>query len=417
MCDTIVSVTDRGVFFAKNSDREPGEAQVVEHLGAARPKERTLRATHVELPQVDLTHELVLSRPVWMWGGEMGANEHGLVIGNEAVFTKLPVAKTGLTGMDLLRLALERTKTAEEALELVVWMMSKHGQGGRCGYRQKNFRYHNAFVFADREGAWVLETAGPYWAAERVRGVRTASNVLSIGAEYTRVGPGTVEAARDLGFLKKSEAFDFRRAFSDRAMGLLSGGDVRRECTLGALRLRPNLDLASLAEVLRDHGGHTPAGGLRLVGPCAHASPLPTRWSGQTTGSMVSHASATELRVALTGTSSPCLSVFKPVPLGAGPVDTGPAPALHSDRESLFWRHERLHRAVLRSYDERKATFEGERRAMERRALASGARDVWAEHRERVVEWLARAGGVAKKGRPSVSDAYWRIQDLRDGVG
>jgi dipeptidase len=104
-----------------------------------------------------------------MWGGEMGANEHGLVIGNEAVFTKLPVAKTGLTGMDLLRLALERTKTAEEALELVVWMIAKHGQGGRCGYRQRNFRYHNAFVFADRESAWILETAGPYWAAGGAR--------------------------------------------------------------------------------------------------------------------------------------------------------------------------------------------------------------------------------------------------------
>ena len=118
-------------------------------------------------------------------------------------------------------------------------MIAKHGQGGRCGYRQKNFRYHNAFVFADRESAWVLETAGPYWAAERVRGLRTASNVLSIGAEYTRVGPGTVEAARERGLLRKGQPFDFRRAFADRAMSVLSGGDVRRACTLGALRMRP----------------------------------------------------------------------------------------------------------------------------------------------------------------------------------
>lgn len=39
-----------------------------------------------------------------MWGAEMGANEHGLVIGNEAVWTKIDDDKTEkLLGMDLLR--------------------------------------------------------------------------------------------------------------------------------------------------------------------------------------------------------------------------------------------------------------------------------------------------------------------------
>ena len=41
-----------------------------------------------------------------MWGAEMGANEHGVCIGNEAVSTKLESdedLKEKLLGMDLVR--------------------------------------------------------------------------------------------------------------------------------------------------------------------------------------------------------------------------------------------------------------------------------------------------------------------------
>jgi hypothetical protein len=63
---------------------------------------------------VPQTHGLLLCKPFWIWGCEMGVNDCGAAIGNEAVFTKEPYDKApGLLGMDMARLALER-----EAAEL-----------------------------------------------------------------------------------------------------------------------------------------------------------------------------------------------------------------------------------------------------------------------------------------------------------
>ncbi len=66
-----------------------------------------MRCTYVEIPQVELTHEMVLSKPAWLWGAEMGANEFGVAIGNEAVWNRLSDpefdSEKRLIGMDLLR--------------------------------------------------------------------------------------------------------------------------------------------------------------------------------------------------------------------------------------------------------------------------------------------------------------------------
>lgn len=63
-----------------------------------------LQCTYIEVEQVWKTHAVILSRPSWLWGAEMGANELGVCIGNEAVWTKEPVGEgEALLGMDLLR--------------------------------------------------------------------------------------------------------------------------------------------------------------------------------------------------------------------------------------------------------------------------------------------------------------------------
>ena len=118
MCDTMAARAEAtvsgGILFAKNSDRERNEAQFLHHQPARSfGRGALVRTTYLTIPQAASTHSVLLSRPFWMWGAEMGANEHGVVIGNEAVHPRaLPQRKPALLGMDLLRLGLERGATA-----------------------------------------------------------------------------------------------------------------------------------------------------------------------------------------------------------------------------------------------------------------------------------------------------------------
>jgi hypothetical protein len=48
-----------------------------------------------------------------MRGAEMGINARGVVIGNEAVFSRWKPARDGVLGMDILRLALEKAEGGE----------------------------------------------------------------------------------------------------------------------------------------------------------------------------------------------------------------------------------------------------------------------------------------------------------------
>ena len=66
----------------------------------------SLQCTYIEVKQAAHTHAVILSKPAWIWGAEMGSNEHGVAIGNEAVWTKLSCPEDleeRLIGMDLLR--------------------------------------------------------------------------------------------------------------------------------------------------------------------------------------------------------------------------------------------------------------------------------------------------------------------------
>ena len=53
---------------------------------------------------------------------------------------------TPVAGMDLLRLGLERARTALEGVEVITRLLEEHGQGGQCSDLVQDFSYHNSFL-------------------------------------------------------------------------------------------------------------------------------------------------------------------------------------------------------------------------------------------------------------------------------
>ncbi|XP_066468352.1 secernin-3 isoform X1 [Tiliqua scincoides] len=220
-CDTFVALPPatlgNRIIFGKNSDRPSDEVQEVVYFHAAKhePGEK-VECTYIEIDQVPETYAVILSRPSWLWGAEMGANEHGVCIGNEAVWGKEEVCDDeALLGMDLVRLGLERADTAEKAVSVIVELLEKYGQGGNCMESHMAFTYHNSFLIADRKQAWVLETSGKYWAAEKVEeGVRNISNQLSITTKIDREHPEIKSYARSNGWWDGKKDLDFAATYS-----------------------------------------------------------------------------------------------------------------------------------------------------------------------------------------------------------
>ena len=182
-----------------------------------------MRATFSTIPQAPRTLSVVLSKPRWLWGCEMGANEAGVVGGNEAVGSMLAAEleaseeafPDALLGMDLLRLALERSATAHDAARACVALLEAHGQGGACAEGDESWTYENGFLFADGTEAWVLETAGRrHWALERVAAGerRNISNGLSIRTAWTDCSSGIQALAKSNGWWDGASRFDWKAA-------------------------------------------------------------------------------------------------------------------------------------------------------------------------------------------------------------
>jgi secernin len=346
MCDTFVALKDAtatgAVLLAKNADTEINEAQHVLKLPRREfPDGAMVRVTHRLIPQARCTHEVLIDKSFWLYGGEIGVNEHGVAVGNEAVFSTLASEGDGVILIDLLRLILERATDRHEAVDVVAGLLDAFGQGGNCELRG-NSHFDGSFIVSDKTGAVILETAGKEWAAREVKGFASISNGYTIRADWDRSSLGTTNGTR-------------------RDLAAMAGDPLKTRCVAAVERQRASHDflaeragritVRTMADLLRYTGeeDYEPMKGEYPTRICMHAAPYENRlW--QATGALIADTRGDDVMAWVTATSGTDVSIFKPAFFGVDLPDLGPMPRESFTPGAYWWRHEFLHRRAMADY-------------------------------------------------------------------
>jgi secernin len=341
MCDTWVAMKDAtlsgNVMLGKNSDRPVFDCQpLLYHARQSPPPGSTLKLEYVAVPQASTNFATLGSSPYWCWGYEEGINEHGVVIGNEAIPTKTfrdaatqyrqgtPVA-LGLLGMDLIRLTLERSRSAREAVDVMCALIEQYGQfGSGVPTRSHDLGgYDGSFLIADPNEAWIVEAVGHRWAARCVaQGTASISNEPTTRFAWDLGSRDLIEYATEKGWWSadKESRFDFARAYIDDSV-------PRQVSHLRVMRSRQllterqgEITLPWMKRIARDHyedtflqGPYFDAADPDFHSLCMHSSAANFTW-GNTASScvVVLPKSALELPVFWWTPGPPCNGCYVP---------------------------------------------------------------------------------------------------------
>ena len=416
MCDSYAALPSTTVtgttLAAKNADCEINEAQAVLQLPRRRyPEGAVMRASHIVIPQARETHEIIIDKSYWTWGGEIGVNEHGVAVGNEAIFSTVGDNGDGLITGDLLRLMLERARNCEEAIAVFTDVLERFGQGGNCELRG-NSHFDSSYMVSDPTSAYVIETAGRHWAVRKVEGVGAISNAMTIGNDWQRCSLGNGNGK-----------VDFQGTYEDMSKVPGVGSRERQKVGYDFLKAREGrIDLRAMADLLRQHhDGYDPAEGEICTNICMHGGPFPTRF-WQACGAMISEATPEGAMAWVTATSGTCVSIFKPMYFGIPAPDMGPVPQEIYTEGSLWWKHENLHRRAMGDFHSLGAEIRKSFEVLETGWFAEGRKLIGAPARQKsefTGECWRKAGEatdrwIADLERRNVSFAHTGLRDMWD---
>jgi dipeptidase len=327
-----------------------------------------------EIPQVDETFAFI-----WPAADCNGINERQVAIFDNTGSCRKELFQNerGIDLEEFMMLALQRSKTAREAVETMGRLMDKYG------YRTYNGEDGDVASIADPAEGWLMEiTIGGLWVAERIPNDQfvVLANRFRIGEvnlkDSTRFlgSPNLIDYATKRGWFDPAKGpFNFQKAYGDpeRSKAVYN---TRREwrgnCLLGRkqfpedanpLTVTPSKKLTprDLMSVFRDHYEGTAYDLSR-----GYEKGSPHHTSGRTICVMSTDASTVaQLRswlpdeiggVLWLSAGTPCSSVYVPYYLGVWgfPLPYSQTTPSH-DRNNAFWTFNSLENLVDRYYGQR----------------------------------------------------------------
>jgi secernin len=222
---------------------------------------------YLELPQARQVCGVLASQPAGCWGYDCGVNEHQVAAGCVALRSALRCPCPGLLGTDLVRLTLERSRTARQAVDLLTDLVERYGQGAFPGCPAEAER-DNAFLIADPREAYAVEAAGTHWVYQEVRETRVVSNVRIVRQDWDRISHGLAAHAIAQGWWPEDGSkLDFSGALGEtpgeHAPALRRWGQK----TLPLVEQSGHIDAAFFRRVLNEKGEGLPEERIDLQAP------------------------------------------------------------------------------------------------------------------------------------------------------
>jgi dipeptidase len=321
-CDMVVALgratADGQTLFGHNSDRSNRFGPLLCRTpGREHSPGEKVQTQYLELPQVRQTLSVLGSRPDHWWGYSHALNDQGVVMGCVGLTTHLAGQGPGLTGGDLVRLALERCHSSRQAVDVVVDLVERQGLSASPDVPPEGGSDHG-FLIADAVEAFAVETAGRHWVYQEIHEVRAVSNVCIIRQDWDRISPGLAAHAIAQGWWPgDGSKLDFAGTLSEAPTGQASGLRRWGRATYLLEQQNGHIDATFLRRVLSDHyeGTH-----FEVDPQLASPGPVPLCQHGNgpggslTAASWVSQLSADpcHLPVAWCAFGPPCRDVYFP---------------------------------------------------------------------------------------------------------
>ncbi len=376
--------------FGLNHHAVPGQRHSL-HLAAGHPHEagQSVTVSDVTFAQVKQTFAVLGLQPAGAWGFQYGVNECGVAAGVTDWKSRIAPANEGLTGLDLVRLALERGKSAQLAVEALTDLLERHGQTG-----------DHIYLFADKDEAFLLETCGRYWALLECGHSRVVTDTAMIRQDWRRLAPGLATHVIEKGWWQDDGSkIDFVRCLSENTDAARSAQRRWGRASLTVSQQHGAIDLHFLRHMLADHHSDSrhlfpPSGALDLASGFLvdlHASE----------GALVAWIAFGDPRAAVY--FPVCLAGDLPTVFGAGTIEECArqlaklATGKERDRERLTQALERLQLRFDQDAEDLQAKAHDLANSGKQRQLGPIATEMMHQHVEQFGQEYRRLCGVEEK--------------------